>query len=512
VRPTYDHRAPADLDDVKNDMLAAFARVVDWIFAVPGSASMRDLESEVWRGILVLGGMLLSAALARRCREATLADVAQRGVADGQWRLRLDDDYRVTVATTFGRVRVPMFAWRDRSGEREVTRTPAVDSVLPLHPRCRSSELLLEWECRAGAEAPYRRAAETLGFYSHGAVDLEDTTIADHLGKVAPLVDRSWQYRRPAEIAAILRDRATRARGGRPILYASTDACALRRYVDETTAAAFKMANGIRLWCTDKRTGETIHLGGEYTWGDCGEVQAAFADLDDMGVLPSDGVYGDLPVRIVVTTDGQPWIHDRIVPMFPGAVAILDPWHLIERFATDAKGMFGESTKRAASFLKYAVAVVLGKTERSSPTPKNRRGRRNQRRAEARPLPAGACPKDDGPDRILGHVRTMKVPRGAEDVRKRLVTFLENNLDRMRYRVFRWQGFLLGSGAMESLHRTAVQCRIKLPGCRWLPETSAGIMKVRMMAAAGRWDEFWAQPGLTQRLVVAFEPKAAGHA
>jgi hypothetical protein len=509
---TIDPRFTADSGRVKSDMLEAFARVIDWIFAMPETASMRDLESEVWRGIIVMGGMLLSAALAARCRKATLADVARRGVPDDQWRLRLDDDYQVTVATTFGRVRVPTFAWRDRSGEREITRTPAVGTVLPLHPRCRSSELLLEWECRAGADAPFRRAAETLGFYSHGAIDIEDTTIADHLAKVAALVDRSWQYRRPSEIAAILRDRATRTRDGHPILYASTDACALRRYVDETTAAAWKMANGIRLWCTDKRTGETIHLGGEYTWGDCGEVQTAFVDLDQKGVLPFDGVYGDVPVRIVVATDGQPWIHDRIVPRFADAVAILDPWHLIERFAADAKGMFGDYPKRAASFLKYAVAVLLGKTERSSATPKNRRGRRNRRRAEARSLPSGVCPKDDGPERILGHVRTMNVPPGAEDVRGRLTAFLEQNVERMRYRVFRWRGFLLGSGAMESLHRTAVQCRIKLPGCRWLPETSTGIFKVRMMAAAGRWGEFWAQPGLTQRLVEAFKPRAEGEA
>jgi hypothetical protein len=509
---TIDPRFTADLDDVKDEMLAAFARVVDWIFATPGTASMRDLESEVWRCVLVIGGMLLSAALARRCRAATLLDVAQRGVPEGQWRFRFDDDYRVTVATTFGRVRVPTFAWRDRSGGREVTRTPAVGTALPLHPHCRSSELLLEWECRAGADAPYRRAAETLGFYSHGAVELEDTTIADHLAKVSGLVDQAWQYKQPEQIAALLRERATRSRSGAPILYVSTDACALRRYVDETTAAAWKMANGIRLWRTDKKTGGTLHLGGEYTWGDCALVREAFVELDRTGVLPRDRRYGDTAVQIVVATDGQPWIHDRIVPWFPGAIAILDPWHLIERFGADAKAMFGEGTKRAGSFVKYAVTVVLGKKERSQAAPKNRRGRRNARLAEARPLPAGARPKDDGPERLLGHVRTMPVPDGAEVVRQRLVAFLEHNLERMRYRVFRWRGFLLGSGAMESLHRTAVQCRIKLPGCRWLPETSEGIFKVRMMAAAGRWDEFWAQPGLTQRLVEAFEPRTVADA
>lgn len=503
---TIDTRFTANDRDVKDELIAAFGRVIDWIFAMPDSTSMRELEIAVKQGTTVAGGLLFGAALGRRCRAAALADIARRGVGGDDWRFRLDDDYCVSLATTFGRVRVPLFAWRDGSGERQVTRTPAVGTVLSLHPRCRSSELLLEHECRAGMEAPYRRAAETLAFYSHGAVEIEDTSIARHLANVATLVDRSWQYKSPAEIVSILETRATRCREGMPILYASTDACALRRFVDETTAAVWKMANGIRLWCTDARTGDTIHLGGEYTWGDCIEVQAAFQDLHRLGVLPRDGRYENLKVRIVVASDGQPWIHDRIVPWFPGAVAILDPWHVIERLSADAKAMFGEYGQRVRSFQKYSVETLLGKVERSSEEPKSRRGRRNKRRTEARPLPAGPCPKDDGPERLLGHVRTMRVPKGAEDVRARLVGFLENNLDRMRYRVFRWRGFLIGSGAMESLHRTAVQCRVKLPGCRWLPETAAGIFKVRMMAAAGRWEEFWTQPGLTQQLIEAFTP------
>src|SRR5690606_17565108 len=70
----------------------------------------------------------------------------------------------------------------------------------------------------------------------------------------------------------------------------------------------------------------------------------------------------------------------------------------------------------------------------------------------------------------------------------------------------------VGSGAMESLHRTPVECQIKLPGCRRLPETASGIFEFRIMAAAGRWEEFRAQPGLTQRLVEAFARPVEVHA
>ena len=109
---------------------------------------------------------------------------------------------------------------------------------------------------------------------------VEDTTIARHAVMVGNLIDRQWLYRPLAEVREGLAQRATRdTESGKPIMSASTDAHAQRRYVDETWDAEWKMANGIRLWCVDRSTGATIHIGGEYTWGDCGQVGAAFAAL-----------------------------------------------------------------------------------------------------------------------------------------------------------------------------------------------------------------------------------------
>ena len=66
-------------------------------------------------------------------------------------------------------------------------------------------------------------------------------------------------------------------------------------------------------------------------------------------------------------------------------------------------------------------------------------------------------------------------------------------------------GYQIGSGAMESLHRTASQLRIKRPGPGWLPETAQAVFNLRMLALVGRWDEFWNQPDLPDRLLTAFQ-------
>ena len=77
-----------------------------------------------------------------------------------------------------------------------------------------------------------------------------------------------------------------------------------------------------------------------------------------------------------------------------------------------------------------------------------------------------------------------------------LVKYITNNAYRMDYVLYRASGYQLGSGAMESLHRTGSQARLKRAGTRWLPETLEAMFNLRMLDLAGRWDEFFAQPEL----------------
>jgi len=120
--------------------------------------------------------------------------------------------------TTFGRLRFPWSAFRDPKGR---TRNPARD-LSPHYSRIRSSELLLEWECALATDHPFRKAAEALLFFSHGAADVEDTTIERYAVRVGNALPVEWLYRKPEDIRNILRDTATRNNAtGNPIVYAS---------------------------------------------------------------------------------------------------------------------------------------------------------------------------------------------------------------------------------------------------------------------------------------------------
>jgi hypothetical protein len=509
---------------VKAELVRAFADQVDEILDLAYAGDdLRILEKTVVGELLCLGRLTLGHVFALRCQRATAADIERRGLTPKQVQLRLDEDYWATVTTTVGSVRFPWFAYRDLSrGYGTVTHTPARESVLPYQRSCHSSPLCLEWEARLGAQHPFRRAQDELQFFTHGAVTLEDTTIARHMLRVSTLVDRSWMYLDPEEIREILRERATRDRETRkPIIYASSDAHALRRYTDETWNAEWKMANGIRLWCEDRKTGRVIHLGGEFTWGDCHEVGRVFRELIDGGILPADGNYGEgVRAQLVWVSDAMRWFDDHILKLFPYAVVILDIFHLLRWFAVCAGMAFKAGSKEARQMYAWA-AKVLGfepRTERSANLRKGHkkhRGRKNRHAHNARQGRfKGIHQTATGLVVALLDVLESFRPKRKEAVEEieALAERISSNIWRLDYPEYLRRGYQIGSGAMESFHRTGSQQRTKVPGARWLAETSQAVFNLRMVQLVGKWDAFWGQPDLMPKLAVALRGDHASQA
>lgn len=493
---------------VKEALVDAFRHCIDCLFEqVDELGSGRALEMAVWDAILSVGRELLTTLLASLCWRSTRR-VMHRGA-----RLRMDGDYWLTQTTTLGQVHVPLFAFRDDDG----THAPARDEVFPQHPRVRSSELCLEWETRLGAAMPLRLAQESLTFFTHGATKLEDTTIGRHLFAVGDLIDREWMWRTKVDIREILRTRATRdQQSGRPLVYVSTDAHALRRYVDETWAAPWKMLNGLRVWCIDRRSGQTIHLGGEYTWGDCHEVAAIVRGWVDAGYLPQDGDYGDdVFVQYVCLTDGILWIRDHVYPEMPeGTVFILDFYHAMQHVAAYAAERFGAGTKAATSWFEKLRSRLLGKRRYRRKSQKLRKGHKKTKRRRSRRITANASSHPHGVAEEVARelLSADDVPEDALDAHLDLIRYLAENADRMDYPQLRARGMQVGSGAMESLHRIASQARLKLPGVRWKAETARSVLRVRMMMLAGRWEAFWSQEQIGTAISHAAAARAAPEA
>ena len=511
VGPTEPPPAPVVAEDVgrvKAELVDAFASMLDRLFdgVDDGSATQRALEIQLWKELLVVGRLALAYLFGLLSWKATQQDLKLRGLGRDDVRLRLDRGYWGTLMTTLGPVTFPFFAYRDpSSGVATVTRTPAKESVFPYHSHCRSSVLCLEWQTRSGAAHPFRRAEEELAFFTQGSITTEDTTIAKHLVRVASMIDRSWLYKEPDEIRDILRNRATKdQQTGKPIIYASSDAHAERRYVDDTWRAQWKMVNGIRIWCEDRETGQIVHLGGEFTWGDCHEVKKAFEALIEARTLPKDGDYGDgVVAQLAWISDAMPWFDDHILPLFPDATVILDVYHLIRWFSVLAAILFKAGSKAAKKLVRSAEEAIFGPTAKRSRAPTPRRGHKKRRMRALKHAHDHASRKyvdvARSGDRLAKALLDLLTPlspkkKNAKEELEALGNRICNNVLRMGYQALLSRGFQIGSGAMESIHRTGCQLRAKLPGARWLEETAQAIFNVRMLQLVGNWDAFW-KPG-----------------
>lgn len=82
--------------------------------------------------------------------------------------------------------------------------------------------------------------------------------------------------------------------------------------------------------------------------------------------------------------------------------------------------------------------------------------------------------------------------RGKARVR-RLHSYLKRFRDAVHYDAFRAQEIPLGSGEIESAHRTIPQKRLKLPGTWWHPDTVNPMLALRVLRANRWWETYWAR-------------------
>lgn len=490
---------PRSPEDVKAHLVFSFTTALDVLLADADSGKMttpRLAERRVWSALIPIAAMVMTAVFSAMCRRATERAVAATGRTMADVWIRMDASSFAGLMTTFGPVRFPLWSFREtRGGE---TSCPA-KALFPMYPQSRSSMLCTEWESALAADHPFRQAAAALLFFTHEAVDLEDTTVARHATRVAQRMSRDWLYRTAQGIRTILATKASRdAKTGKPIIYGSTDAHALWMYVDQTWDAGYKMWNGIRLWCIDAETHQIIHLGGDFALDDCRGVAERFRALQTGGQLPANGDYGDgIVAQIVFPTDGAHWIVDHVLPLFPGAEAVLDVYHVLEKVTELAASAFPRSEKKRKAFFARSLRALGLPPRRLRPKGVLREG------PATKPKKRKANRDVDGSgERLLAVLKGAPRPKTAAALAKveGVTAFVEDNVDRMAYGALHARGIQIGSGAMESIHRNGSQVRLKRPGCRWTNVPAQAVLNLRMLALSGRWDEYWGQPDLEGRV------------
>ncbi len=160
--------------------------------------------------------------------------------------------------------------------------------------------------------------------------------------------------------------------------------------------------------------------------------------------------YADRKQPVVFISDGAAWIRNWIEDAYPNAVSVLDFYHAAEYLHTFCKAAFKDEAQRKDHAEKYTELLLLGEV-----------GRVIQEVSRL-----GTTCKEAG----------------------RLIDYYEANQSRMNYPEYKKMGVgIIGSGAIESAHRTVVQKRMKQSGQRWGKQGAQNMLNLRVVSKNNQW-------------------------
>jgi hypothetical protein len=160
--------------------------------------------------------------------------------------------------------------------------------------------------------------------------------------------------------------------------------------------------------------------------------------------------------RRVVLGDGAPWIWNLAQELFPGAIEIVDRFHVKQHLSDVAKALYPSDLGRAHQWAE----------------------RQHQK-------------LDDGQ---LHRVRLALLSHAArcEEARK-CADYIQRNQRRMHYPEFQAQGLCTSSGVVEAGCKVTIGTRLKRAGMHWTLRGANAIIALRCSRLSGRFEDFWAR-------------------
>lgn len=157
--------------------------------------------------------------------------------------------------------------------------------------------------------------------------------------------------------------------------------------------------------------------------------------------------------QMVFITDGAPWLKNWIEDAFPQATSILDFYHLLEHVYQFSEAFFADA-EQGKQWVEQQKELLL----------------------------------ESHAAQVISNVNALSASKRKQPIKAKLLAYLQANLSRMDYKHFQSIGCgIIGSGAIESAHRTVVQKRMKLSGQRWSNKGAQHMLHLRVLYMNQQW-------------------------
>jgi hypothetical protein len=172
-------------------------------------------------------------------------------------------------------------------------------------------------------------------------------------------------------------------------------------------------------------------------------------------LLDSYGGTG-LKSRLVLINDGATWIYNWCKDMYPDAVHVLDYYHACEHLYGFVQLVFKDNQTGKLWAEEQKDKLLQSKT------------------AE-----------------VIQAIEAIEcLSKQAKDVRLNLLNYYQSNFLRMDYAYYKSIGCgIIGSGAIESAHRTIIQKRLKQSGQRWGFPGAQNVLNLRAINGSSQWSK-----------------------
>jgi hypothetical protein len=158
----------------------------------------------------------------------------------------------------------------------------------------------------------------------------------------------------------------------------------------------------------------------------------------------------------MLINDGAVWIHNWCTDMYPNAIHVLDYYHACEHLH-EFVGMAFKDAEAGKSWAQEQKDKLL-----------------ESRAAE-----------------VIQAISDMTCStKQAKENQANLINYYQSNLLRMDYASYKKLGYgIIGSGAIESAHRTIIQKRLKQSGQRWGLKGAQNVLNLRVTKGSGQWNK-----------------------
>jgi len=162
--------------------------------------------------------------------------------------------------------------------------------------------------------------------------------------------------------------------------------------------------------------------------------------------------YGNLKNRLVFITDGATWIKNWIEDSYPEATAILDYYHACEHLHGFVEnGMKEQDEEIQKQWFNEQKELLLE-------------------------------------SRVKEVIKNIEVTHAKKAEKEKLIHYYQTNIERMDYKAYQQLGCgIIGSGAIESAHRTVIQQRMKLSGQHWSSKGANNMLRLRVISMNKQW-------------------------